>query len=88
MTEILEAMTAPTVDGQPSLPRRGGPKGLLPSTWIERTLKLEYVDASGSGVQTSGTLLDLYPAGPVLGIGTTKTLISWDRLVLAELVND
>jgi len=88
VTEILEAMTAPTVDGQPSLPRRGGPKGLLPSTWIERTLKLEYVDASGSGVQTSGTLLDLYPAGPVLGIGTTKTLISWDRLVLAELVND
>ena len=88
MTEILEAMTAPTVDGQPSLPRRGGPKGLLPSTWLERTLKLEYVDAFGSGVQTSGTLLDLYPAGPVLGIGTTKTLISWDRLVLAELVND
>jgi hypothetical protein len=88
VTEILEAMTAPTVDGQPSLPRRGGPKGLLPSTWIERTLKLEYVDASGSGVQTSGTLLDLYPAGPVLGIGTTKTLISWDRLVLCELVND
>jgi hypothetical protein len=88
LTEILDAMTAPTVDGQPSLPRRGGPKGLLPSTWLERTLKLEYVDASGSGVQTSGTLLDLYPAGPVLGIGTTKTLISWERLVLAELVND
>jgi hypothetical protein len=88
VTEILEAMTAPTVDGTPSLPRRGGPKGLLPSTWIERSLKVSYVDAFGSGVQTSGTLLDLYPAGPVLGIGTTKTMISWDRLVLAELVND
>ena len=88
MTEILEAMTAPTVDGTPSLPRRGGPNGLLPSTWIERSLKVSYVDAFGSGVQTSGTLLDLYLAGPVLGIGTTKTMISWDRLVLAELVND
>jgi hypothetical protein len=33
---IVEAMTAPTVDGQPSLPRRAGPKGLLPSTWLER----------------------------------------------------
>jgi hypothetical protein len=63
MTEILDAMTAPTVDGQPSLPRRAGAKGLLPSTW-------------------------LYPAGPVRGIGTTKTLISWKRLVLCELVND
>jgi hypothetical protein len=88
LTEILEAMTAPTVDGQPSLPRRTGPKGLLPSTWLERTLRVSYVDASGEGVQTSGTLLDLYPAGPVLGIGTTKTMISWERLVLAELVND
>jgi hypothetical protein len=27
--ELLEAMTAPTVDGQPSLPKRSGPKGLL-----------------------------------------------------------
>jgi hypothetical protein len=88
LTEILEAMTAPTVDGQPSLPRRAAPKGLLPSTWLERTLKLEYVDAFGSGVQTSGTLLDLYPAGPVLNIGGAKTLISWDRLALCELVED
>jgi hypothetical protein len=88
LTEILEAMTAPTVDGQPSLPRRGGPKGLLPSTWLQRTLRVSYVDASGEGIQTSGTLLDLYPAGPVLGIDTRKTMISWERLVLAELVND
>jgi len=29
LTEVLEAMTAPTVDGQPSLPKRSGPKGLL-----------------------------------------------------------
>jgi hypothetical protein len=28
--EVLEAMTAPTVDGQPSLPKRTAPKGLLP----------------------------------------------------------
>jgi len=88
LTEILEAMTAPDVNGTPALPRRGGPKGLLPSTWLERTLKVAYLEAFGAGVETSGTLLDLYPAGPVLGIGTTKTIISWDRLVLCELVND
>ena len=86
--EVLEAMTAPTVDGQPSLPKRRGPKGLLPSTWLERTLKVEYVDGFGAGVATSGTLLDLYPAGPILNVAGAKTLISWDRLVLCELVED
>ena len=63
MTEILEAMTAPDRDGTPSLPKRQAPKGLLPSTWLSRTLKLEYVDGFGVGQATSGTLLDLYPAG-------------------------
>src|SRR5215213_1215419 len=29
MTEILEAMTRPDVNGTPSLPKRTGPKGLL-----------------------------------------------------------
>jgi hypothetical protein len=88
VTEILDAMTHPDSNGTPTLPKTTRPKSLLPSTWLERTLKVEYMDGFGSGVQTSGTLLDLYSAGPVLGIGTTKTLISWDRLVLCELVND
>jgi hypothetical protein len=88
VTEILDAMTRPDSNGTPTLPKPTRPKSLLPSTWLERTLKVEYMDGFGSGVQTSGTLLDLYSAGPVLGIGTTKTLISWDRLVLCELVND
>jgi len=33
-------------------------------------------------------LLDLYPAGPVFSIDGAKTLISWDRLALCELVED
>ena len=88
MTEILAAMTAPDRDGTPSLPKRQGPKGLLPTTWLSRTLKLEYVDSCGVGQATSGTLLDLYPVGPVLNIGGAKTLLAWDRLVLCELVED
>ncbi len=44
MTEILEAMTRPDVNGTPSLPKRNGPRGLLPSTWLERTLKVAYTD--------------------------------------------
>src|SRR5687768_13452968 len=81
-------MTAPSVDGQPSLPKRRGPKGLLPSTWLERTLKVAYMDCYGSGQETSGTLLDFYPAGPILNVAGARTLISWDRLVLCELVED
>ena len=88
MTEILDAMTRPDVNGTPSLPKRAGPKGLLPSTWLERTLRVAYVDCRGAGQETSGTLLDLYPAGPVLNISGAKTLLSWDRLVLCELVED
>jgi hypothetical protein len=88
VTEVLQAMTAPTVDGQPSLPRRIRPKGLLPSTWIERTLRVSYADCYGGGQEASGTLLDLFPAGPVLSLAGAKTLISWDRLVLCELVED
>jgi hypothetical protein len=88
LTEIVEAMTAPDVNGTLALPKRAGGKGLLPSTWLERTLKIEYTDCRGAGQETSGTLLDLYPAGPVLNIGGAKTLISWDRLALCELVED
>jgi hypothetical protein len=81
-------MVAPTKDGQPSLPKRTAPKGLLPSTWLERTLRVSYVDCYGGGQETSGTLLDFYPAGSVLSIAGAKTLINWDRLVLCELVVD
>jgi hypothetical protein len=86
--EILDAMTRPDSNGTPTLPKRTGPKGLLPSTWLERTLKVEYTDCYGSGQATSGTLLDFYSVGPVLHIDGVRTLISWDRLVLAQLVED
>jgi hypothetical protein len=88
LTEILEAMTRPDSNGTPSLSKRSGLKGLLPSTWLERTLKVAYTDCYGSGQETSGTLLDFYPAGPILSVAGARTLISWDRLVLCELVED
>jgi hypothetical protein len=91
LTEILDGnlMTAPDSNvSTPTLPKRTGPKSLLPSTWLERTLKLEYTDCYGSGQATSGTLLDLHPAGPVLHIDGVKTLIAWDRLVAVQLVED
>ena len=86
--EIVEAMTKPDVNGTPALPKRAGPKGMLPSTWLERTLKVSYSDAYGMGVETSGVLLEFYPAGPILNVAGVKRLISWDRLVSCELVED
>ena len=88
MTEILEAMTRPDANGTPALPKRIGPKGLLPSTWLERTLRVSYVDCYGGGREARGTLLDLYPAGPILNMNGAKALISWDRLTLVELIED
>ena len=87
MTETTtQAMTAPDVNGTPSLPKRNGARGMLPSTWMGRSLRVEYVDAYGGGQETSGVLLDWCPAGPVFNVRGARTLIAWDRLCLAELV--
>jgi hypothetical protein len=85
--EVVEAMTAPTTDGQPSLPKRTGPRGLLPSTWLERTLAVEYA-VCGELRSTTGRLLDVYPAGMILHAGSTRTLIAWENIAVVELVND
>jgi hypothetical protein len=88
MTEILEAMTRPDVNGTPALPKRAAPKGLLPSTWLQRTLQVSYVGADGAGVETRGTLLEYYPFGPVLSLSGEKTALSWDCLRAVTLIND
>ena len=87
MTEILEAMTKPDANGQIHA-RRVAPKGLLPSTWIERTFRIQYVDGLGAGVETSGILLDFYPFGLVVNIKGAKTCLSWDAVRVVELVED
>jgi len=86
--ELGVYMTAPTMNGDKPLPRRDGPKGLLPSTWISRTLKIEYTGSMGETRETTATLLDTFPFGPVLNIAGAKTCISWDSLTLVELVED
>ncbi len=61
---------------------------MLPSTWITRTLRVEYIAATGGGAKTTATLLDWCAAGVLLNIGGAKTLLPWERLVLCELVED
>jgi hypothetical protein len=79
-------MTAPTSNGDKPLPRRA-PKGLLPSTWLERELRIEH-SVGGAVRETAGTLADLYPAGPILIVDGRRTLISWDTLCVCQLIPD
>lgn len=82
------AMTTPQGWDDAPLPKRNGHRGMLPSTWLNRHVRVEYAGADGKAAKTSGVLLDLFPAGPVLNIGGAKTCLLWERLVLLELVSD
>jgi hypothetical protein len=82
-------MVAPTANGdRPAARRVGTTRSMLPSTWISRPLRVEYVDASDKGATTDGVLLDWSPVGMLLSIAGAKTLLAWERLVLAELRED
>jgi hypothetical protein len=85
--EMAAYMTKPERNDTLALPRRGGPRGLLPSTWERRTLRVEYVDADGCGREITATLLDACAAGPILLVAGARTVIAWDRLALLELVD-
>ncbi len=86
--EFTTAMTTPAAYGEKPLPRRAGSRGMLPSTWLGRSVRLAYTDVHGGGVETSGILLDWTAFGAAFGLGGGKVLVSWDRLAMLELVND
>ncbi len=89
MTETIErAMTAPTTNGEPLLPRRSGARTMLPSTWLERSVRVAYVDVHGQGVETSGTLLDWCALGLILNLAGEKSVLAWDALRAVTLIND
>jgi hypothetical protein len=50
--------TAPNMNGDRPLPRSNRPKGLLPSTWLEREIRVEHL-VGGAVRETSGTLAEL-----------------------------
>jgi hypothetical protein len=84
-------MAAPErdVNGTPGsipLPKRAAPRGMLPTTWLNRGLRVEYTGSDGGGRATSGLLLDWCPIGPVLNIRGARTLVSCDRIGILELV--
>ena len=89
MTEDMGVyMTAPTSNGDKPLPRRVGTRSMLPSTWISRSLRVEYTDASGKAATTEGVLLDWCPVGPILLLAGARAVLAWERIVLVELTGD
>jgi hypothetical protein len=87
VAELAGAMTAPDANGKIHA-KRAGPKGLLPSTWLNRSVKIESTGSMGTPRETSGVLLDLYPFGPVLNASGVRTCLSWDSLIAVELIED
>jgi hypothetical protein len=81
-------MTAPTTNGDNPLPKRVGTRTMLPSTWIDRTIRLEYIGAAGDARETTAAFLDWTPVGLLLNIAGGKTLLCWERIVLVELQED
>jgi len=81
-------MSAPTTNGDPPLPERAGVRSMVPTTWLDRCIRLEYVGPDGKGKETTATLLNWSPVGLLLSIAGGKTLLAWERLVLAELLED
>ncbi len=81
-------LVAPTSNGDRPVARRVGTRSMLPSTWISRSLRVEYVDASGHAATTDGVLLDWCPVGMILLLAGARTIVAWDRIALIELVGD
>jgi hypothetical protein len=88
VTETTDLYTIPKTNGDAPLPKRAGTRTMLPSTWVSRTLRLEYVGAGGEMQESTATLLDWCGMGPVFNLGGARTVVGWDRLVLCELVED
>jgi hypothetical protein len=80
--------TVPQTNGDAPLPKRNGPRGMLPPTWVSRSVKVAYVDAHGFGQESTAALLDWCSMGPVLNLAGERTVLSWDCLRAVTLIND
>jgi hypothetical protein len=85
---VAELVTKPGSNGEAPTARRQ-PKGLLPYSWLNHTLKIDFVEADGTAGTASGAYVEQYGFGPVLksSLGD-KFAISWDRLVQVQLKED
>jgi hypothetical protein len=87
VTEMMAMTTKPHTNGDKPLPKRDTPT-MLPASWMERGVRVEYTDAKGKGVETSAKLLATCPAGLILAVDGARMCLSWDRWTMLELVED
>jgi hypothetical protein len=83
--EIVEAMSRPDKNVRTTLPKRTGPRTMIPASWVGHGVRIEYQDGLAP-VEARGTLLDWCAMGPIFNLAGAKTVVGWDRLVLLELV--
>ncbi len=90
MTEITDGAiyTVPQTNGEAPLAKRNGPRGMLPPTWVSRSVKVAYVDAYGGGQESTAALLDWCSMGPVLNLAGERTVLAWESLRSVTLIND
>ena len=81
---MTEYVIAPDKNGAPSLPKRAGTRSMLPSTWIDRTLRIEYEGAGGASRETTATLLDWSPVGLLLNIAGALYARAEEYIVRAQ----
>ena len=79
-TESKTEMATPASYDDTPLPRRQVPKGMLPGSWMNRSLKIDYLSADGAGTPTRGTLLDWLSTEPYLSVDGVRTIIAWDAI--------
>jgi hypothetical protein len=80
-------MTKPSTNGDKALPKRN-PPSMLPASWLERGVRVEYTDAGGRAASASAKLLSTCPAGLILAVDGARVCLSWDRWTVLELVED
>jgi hypothetical protein len=60
----------------------------LPSTWIRRSLRIEY-EVGGEVASTTGALVETNDVGLILrNQDGDRFLLPWSRLIMAELIAD
>ena len=85
---MTEMQTIPQTNGEAPLPKHQHPKGLLPVSWIGRTLGVAYVDCYGDGQEATAALLDTYPFGVIVNLSGERTALAWDALRSVTLISD
>jgi len=73
-------------DGSYRLSARRPGRELFPAGWLRCSARIVYESGDGSA-DLSGTLLEFCGVGLILQANGVKNLVSWDRLVLVELVD-